>query len=274
MRDTPFSLASAFEQFFEILPANTDALRDVVYRIRYQVYCEEMQFEAKQDHPDGREIDDFDAHSVHGLLRHRPSGEFAGCVRLVLNHSRSQEPQLPLERYCGQSLDPQILDLTRIDRRSFGEISRLAIVSRFRRRPGEAQTPHGVADDAASLEPSERRIFPHIALGLYLAAAAMSLQRGMSMVVVMMEPRLARHMRYFGINFVKAGDVIDHHGMRGPFYITKESLHRDIRPEIHELLSMVGRQLTDATPAKTSSSDRASVRIAPQPSRIPSRQAI
>ncbi|MBK1706641.1 PEP-CTERM/exosortase system-associated acyltransferase [Halochromatium glycolicum] len=248
MSNTSTSLASAFDQFFEIIPAETDALRDRVYRIRYQVYCEEMQFESKEDHPNGREIDDFDAHSVHGLLRHRPSGEFAGCVRLVLNHSQGREPQLPLERYCSHSLDRSVLDLSQLDRRTFGEISRLAIVSRFRRRPGEAQTPHGVADEAAGLEPTERRVFPHIALGLYLAAAAMSLQRGMNMAVVMMEPRLARHMRYFGINFVKAGDIIDHHGMRGPFYITKESLHRDIKPEIGELLSMVGRQLIDAGP--------------------------
>jgi N-acyl amino acid synthase of PEP-CTERM/exosortase system len=243
MSAIPSSLAGAFEQFFEIIPADTDGLRDAVYRIRYQVYCEEMHFEAKEDHPDGREVDDFDQHSVHGLLRHRPSGDFAGCVRLVLNHSQRREPQLPLERYCSGSLDHNALDLTQLDRRAFGEISRLAIISRFRRRPGEAETPHGVADATASLEPSQRRVFPHIAVGLYLAAAAMSLQRGMSLVLVMMEPRLARHMRYFGINFVKAGDVIDHHGMRGPFYITKESLYRDIKPEIAELLAMVGRQV-------------------------------
>jgi N-acyl amino acid synthase of PEP-CTERM/exosortase system len=155
---------------------------------------------------------------------------------------------LPLEHYCSHSLDQSVLDLSQLDRRTFGEISRLAIISRFRRRPGEAQTPHGVADETASLEPSERRIFPHIAVGLYLAAAAMSLQRGMSMVLVMMEPRLARHMRYFGINFVKAGDIIDHHGMRGPFFITKESLYRDIKPELSELLSMVGRQLGGSAP--------------------------
>jgi N-acyl amino acid synthase of PEP-CTERM/exosortase system len=248
MSDTNPSLASAFQQFFEIIPADTDALREVVYRIRYQVYCEEMHFEAKEDHPDGREVDDFDAHSLHGLLRHRPSGEFAGCVRLVLNQTQGAQAQLPLERYCSHSLDRNVLDLSQLDRRTFGEISRLAIISRFRRRPGEAQTPHGVADDAASMEPSERRVFPHIALGLYLAAAAMSLQRGMSMVLVMMEPRLARHMRYFGINFVKAGDIIDHHGMRGPFFITKESLYRDIKPEISELMSMVGRQMSEPAP--------------------------
>lgn len=249
MSEHPPSVASAFKEFFEIIPADTDALRDVVYQIRYQVYCEEMHFENEEDYPDGRERDEFDAQSIHALLRHRPSGEFAGCVRLVLNRSDKQEPQLPLERHCAHSLDRQKLDFGKLDRRTFGEISRLAIISRFRRRPGEANTPHGVADETPSLDPSQRRVFPHIALGLYLAAAAISLQRGMTMVVVMMEPRLARHMRYFGINFVQAGDVIDHHGMRGPFYITKESLYQDIKPEVGELLRIVGRPLVAARPA-------------------------
>lgn len=250
MTDTTPSLADAFNQFFEIVPANTDALRDVVYRIRYQVYCHELHFENEADFPDGREIDEFDAHSVHCLLRHRPSGEFAGCVRLVLNRSNSPEPQLPLERHCSDSLDKATLDFSQLDRSSFGEISRLAIISRFRRRPGEAKTAHGVSDEAAAMTPSERRVFPHIALGLYLASATISLKRGMKMVVVMMEPRLARHMRYFGINFVQAGDIVDYHGQRGPFFITSDNLHQGMKPEVKALLSMVDGQLTvPTTPA-------------------------
>ena len=245
MTETDFSLAEAFNQFFEIVPANTDALRDVVYRIRYQVYCHELHFENEANFPDGREIDEFDAHSVHCLLRHRPSGEFAGCVRLVLNTSNSHEPQLPLEHHCGDSLDKSTIDFSQLDRSTFAEISRLAIVGRFRRRPGEADNPQGVSEESATMTPSERRVFPHIALGLYLAAAAISIQLGLSMVVVMMEPRLARHMKYFGIHFIKAGDIINHHGMRGPYYgLVKDNLHK-IKPEISGLLSVISNQLGD-----------------------------
>jgi len=35
-----FNLGKAFKQYFEIVPALSDALRDHVYRIRHQVYCE------------------------------------------------------------------------------------------------------------------------------------------------------------------------------------------------------------------------------------------
>lgn len=242
MNDQPPSLAQAFNQFFEIVPTDTDELRDIVYRIRFQVYCKEMHFENEDDYPDEREMDEFDAHSIHALLRHRPSGDYAGCVRLVLNRSNSPEPQLPLEHHCSRSLDKNILDISQLERNSFGEISRLAIVSRFRRRPGEAETPHGVGEEALAMSQTERRVFPHIAVGLYLAAAAMSLHRGMDMILVMMEPRLARHLRFFGIHFVQAGDVVDFHGMRGPFYITRQNLYAHIKPEISELLSLVGEQ--------------------------------
>lgn len=250
MTETAPPLHEAFQQFFEVIPANTDELRDIVYRIRYQVYCHEMHFEKEEDYPDGREIDEFDNQSVHCLLKHRGSGEYAGCVRLVLNHSDRREPQLPLEHHCGESLNKTVLDLSEFDRRTFGEISRLAITSRFRRRKGEAQTPHGVSEEDLEISPSERRIFPHIAVGLYLAAAAMSLQRDMKMVLVMMEPRLARHMKYFGINFIQAGDIIDHHGMRGPFYSIVEKNLRAIRPEIEKLLAVISDQLTTSPKAK------------------------
>jgi N-acyl amino acid synthase of PEP-CTERM/exosortase system len=243
MTETEPSLAQAFNQFFEIVPANTDTLRDVVYRIRYQVYCHELHFEDEANYPDGRELDEFDAHSAHCLLRHRPSGEFAGCVRLVLNEPGIEGPQLPLEQHCSDSLDKTAIDLSKLDRSTFAEVSRLAVAGRFRRRPGEAESAHGVTEESIAMTLPERRVFPHIALGLYLAAGAMSLRRGLDIAVVMMEPRLARHMKYFGIEYRKAGDVINYHGLRGPYYcLLKDNLNK-LKPEIRDLLSVVSEQL-------------------------------
>lgn len=237
------SLVEAFSRFFEILPANSDALRDAVYRIRYEVYCRELQYESVADHPDERETDEYDRHSRHCLLLHRPSGTYAGCVRLVLNDPARQEVTLPFEHYCGNSLQRNIIDPSRLAKDSFGEISRLAVVSRFRRRTGEQGSPHGIGDDAQAPPPDERRVFPHIALGLYLAAAALGLREGLDSVFVMMEPRLARHMRRYSIVFTQAGDVIDYHGQRGPFFITRESLYSNIEFEVQELLDLIIQRL-------------------------------
>jgi N-acyl amino acid synthase of PEP-CTERM/exosortase system len=235
MSGNPPPLATVFQQYFEPVLATTQALRDEVYRIRFQVYCQEMRFEPEEAFPDGREIDAFDAQSCHCLLRYRPSGRFIGCVRLVLNRPGDPSSQLPFERHCQHSLDRQRLDLDRLPRHKFAEISRLAILPHFRRvdKINSPQVDYFSAD--------QRRVFPHIALGLYLATAAISLRENLDMAVVMMQPRLARHMRYFGINFEPAGDLVDYHGPRGPFFITRDSLLRDLDPQIAQLLKIVSK---------------------------------
>ena len=239
MSDNLPSLATAFQQYFELVPATNQALRDEVYRIRFDVYCRDMRFESEDAFPDGREIDEFDDQSRHCLLRHRPSGTFAGCVRLVLNRPDHPTSQLPFERHCHHSIDRQRFDPDQLPRDKFGEISRLAVLSRFRRRADEARTPEGIGTKPDYFSAAERRVFPHVALGLYIAAAAIALRENLEMAIVMMEPRLARHMRYFGINFEQAGDVVDYHGLRGPFYITRDSLQRDLDPQVAQLLQAI-----------------------------------
>src|SRR5690606_33823020 len=56
-----FNLGAGFSKYFKIEAAATDAIRDEVYRVRHEVYCEELKFEPER--PDRREIDAYDAHS-------------------------------------------------------------------------------------------------------------------------------------------------------------------------------------------------------------------
>ena len=239
MTELRTSLVDAFQRYFEIVSAETPALQRAAQEIRFQVYCRELRYEAAEGFPDGCETDGYDRQSKHCLLRHRPSGSFAGCVRLVLNDLSDPQGLLPFEHHCGQSLDRGIVDTRRLPKGSFGEISRLAVVSRFRRRAGEQSSAHGVGEEAPETTPDERRIFPHIAVGLYLAAAALGLREGLNRVFVMMEPRLARHMRRYGIVFTQAGNVIDYHGQRGPFFITREDLYSHLQPEVRGLLELI-----------------------------------
>ncbi|MGH7225707.1 MAG: GNAT family N-acyltransferase, partial [Gemmataceae bacterium] len=66
-------LAAQYGRHFDIVPADTPDLLGRAYRLRYQVYCVEHAFLDPADNPGGREIDEFDAHSVHSLLIHRGS---------------------------------------------------------------------------------------------------------------------------------------------------------------------------------------------------------
>jgi N-acyl amino acid synthase of PEP-CTERM/exosortase system len=245
-------LSEQFRRYFQLVRADTEALRQAVYRIRYQVYCTEMGFEDPARFADGMERDDYDARAMHVLLRHLPSGEYAGSVRLILDSPGDPRELFPFERFCGHSLRRNLIDPARLPRNSFGEISRLAVRGQFRRRSGEQSSPDGVpSEDVIEHSPEQRRMIPHIALGLYLAGAAMGLMQGLSGVFVMMEPRLARHMRRYGIVFRQAGEIVDYHGLRGPFYISRRDLFEHLRPEIRDLLDAITEDLDGVRNAGT-----------------------
>src|SRR5690606_33394678 len=116
-----------------------------VFRIRYDVYCEELRFEDPARFPDLQETDEYDRYSLHCLLRHAPSDTFAGCVRLVLPATPSDP--LPFERLCAGHMYDDVLEELVPDRRKVGEISRLAVRSNFRRRRGEKNLPEGVVEE-------------------------------------------------------------------------------------------------------------------------------
>ena len=59
---------------------------------------------------------------------------------------------------------------------------------------------------------------------------------GLDGVFAMMEPRLARHLRRFGIIFQQMGDVVDYHGPRAAFYISRKTLLTYLEPEVKKLL--------------------------------------
>src|SRR5688572_31507692 len=78
------TLLDRFNRHVRTMSADTPELIRRAQEIRYQVYCVERQFENPADHPDRREKDKLDGHSVHSLLIHRMTGHALGTVRLVL----------------------------------------------------------------------------------------------------------------------------------------------------------------------------------------------
>lgn len=238
------SLASRFANSFSVIPANTTQLREKVYQLRHQVYCEELGYEPRR--VSGLEHDDFDARSIHCLLFHKASQTYAGCVRLVLPDDDVDE-QLPFEGSCSQSLDWDFDPQGQTPRARYGEISRLAITANFRRRRGEAALGNGDNPDMDGTASDERRLFPSVALGLYVAITAMGLNKGLDGVFAMMEPRLARQLRRFGIVFTQVGAQVEHRGVRAPFFIHRDGLFDNLKADCRVLLDNIQDQLQFAT---------------------------
>jgi N-acyl amino acid synthase of PEP-CTERM/exosortase system len=233
------SLSQLFHRYFQVVLADSPDLREEVYRIRYEVYCQEFKYERAADFSDGLERDEFDVkRSHHCLLLHRESGLFAGCVRLVVNAPADLDELLPFEEGCNTSLSNPDITPMLAHRSKIGEISRLAVPSTFRRRSGDPGSPIGELA-IPDFSQNERRCFPHIPMGLYLAAAAIGLKKNLDGVFAVMEPRLVRHLRRFGIVFQQAGDVIEYHGERAVFYIDRDGLFKHLQPEIKDLLDTI-----------------------------------
>jgi N-acyl amino acid synthase of PEP-CTERM/exosortase system len=239
-------LVTPYHEYFELVLAHTDLLREEVFRLRYQVYCEELGWEDKSRFSDFAESDAYDQNALHCLLRHRKSGLFAGTVRLI---GTKQNTSIPLIEHCADTLFETPLDPRIQPPGTYGEISRLALRKEFRRRKGEAGTSTGIGHDTPDLlhwNTDEHRRFPHISLALYLAAAALGLKEGMSGVYAMMEPRLARHLRVAGLHFEQVGEIIDFHGDRAPYYISKKALFQHLARPLKKLLNAIIKDLNSS----------------------------
>ena len=221
MEKNSASLVEDFHRYFSVEQATTPAQLESVYRVRYRVYCEEFQYEPAEACPNKMETDEFDAHAVHSLVVHRASGMPAGCARLV---KAGEQRLMPMEKYCSEAIDEKILRSFDGRRDTMCEFSRLGVDGAFRRRPGEHESRFG---EIAALEFStrEQRTFPLVAMATILSALALSELIGRPYCFAMMEPFLPRLLRRSGLLARPAGEQIEYHGTRSPFYWeTKEGV--------------------------------------------------
>ena len=209
---------------FEAVPADTDALRHEAYRVRHQVYCVENDFLGGIN---GLEMDEYDAHARHTVLRHRRSGDVVGTVRLVLPRADRPEMSFPMQRFCA----PKLLAPLPVLRT--GEVSRFAI-SRDRL---------GVIGTALQA----------LRLCLIQGAVRMSIEAGHTHWLAILDRRLLRLLRMTAVNFRELGPLVDYHGLRQPAYIKLATMLSEVfaaRPEVWEVMTDGGRYAeTPALPA-------------------------
>lgn len=240
---TQYSIAENFNQYFKIRFADTKALRQEAFKIRYGVYSSELGWEPEND--EQMEIDECDDYAYHCLLEHRRTGVFAGCIRLIIPPPNNPEQKLPFEKNCLQSAKKEVFDTTTLPRGSFGEISRLAVLASFRRREKEKNMPYvlnNINPDTIYSE-EERRNFPNIAMGLYLGGIALASLCQHQGMVVMMEPRLNRRLKRFGLPFEQIGEEMDYHGQRAMFYLAEKDFHKELTEQLEELYEIIHKDM-------------------------------
>ncbi|GAB4169167.1 MAG: hypothetical protein OHK0026_12320 [Rhodocyclaceae bacterium] len=233
------NLGEGFRKYFEIVPAMTDELRDEAYRLRHAVYCEELGWEPLR--PDGLESDEYDAHSLHCLIRAKKDGRFAGCTRLILARPGEPHHPLPFEKACAATLDRSICDPQALPRHTIAEVSRLAVISRYRRRKGEERTPMAISDDSFGSKDQPR--FPYIPVALYLGTIEMAARSGIDTIFVLTEPRLAGHFAKLGVQVKRIGGAVEHRGTRVPSMMSVQGILSGLNFIVRPLYRAVAREV-------------------------------
>ncbi len=209
-------LSALFERSFAVVRADTPALQDALFRLRYQVYCLENAFENAAEFPDRREKDAFDEHSLHAALIYKPSSSVVGGVRLIQPQSASV---LPLYSIVGRTEANVLRQLSP----RIAEISRYAVAGAFRRRQGDGDYPD-LALHSWSSEAECRRVLPHITLGLMRAILGYCAEHDIQLLCATMAPALIRLLHRLGLHFQPIGPMVTFHGVRQPCFAWYEEL--------------------------------------------------
>ena len=235
-------VVAAFNEYFEVIDANSSELLREAFRLRYQVLCLEQRlpgFEASR-YPNEYECDAYDDHSSHILLRHRPSGDFVGTARLILPDPLVPEKPFPIEQHA--CLDP-LFSIDELPRRRTAEVSRLLVVRRFGRRKGDnGEMPNQVIVEKSGTRKPRR--FPHPILALAVGLMRMSAKHKITHWLSIMDPALNRLLSLYGLQHDAVGPIAEYHGQRRPYHVDLSSMlsrmHKD-HNQVWELITDYGR---------------------------------
>jgi N-acyl amino acid synthase of PEP-CTERM/exosortase system len=238
-------LLAQHNRYFSTVLADSPALREAAHALRFQVYCLERNFENAEEHPNGLEIDSYDAHAVQGVLFHRPTRGAIGSVRMILPEAGTEDsfPIMTLLR-------PSSLDLSDyVNVAQCIEVSRFAISKEFRRRKSDQ------IDSSLITRADAYRETNLAFLSLLQFVLRESLRRDVLFWTAVMEPKFLRLLARMGICYTPLGPMVMHHGIRQPCYCYLPDMlenARRVHPECWEVLTD-GGILHEELAAKTGS---------------------
>jgi len=121
------------------------------------------------------------------------------------------------------------------------EVSRLAVVSAFRRRKGENREPGSI--HTGDFGTQEQPRFPYIPVGLYLGMLAQAQRHGAENLFMLTEPRLVRHLALLGVRCRRVGDAVEHRGRRVPSMLSVQRTIRGFGPLVRPLYEAIEAEI-------------------------------
>jgi len=187
-----------FHDTFSVVPVMRPQDLDNVYKLRYEVYCLEREFEDASHYPHEQEIDIYDARSIYTLLQHNKSGEFVGTARLILpDHTHLDDDSydhFPAQKLSNHTI---VYDQDVFPSKSTAEISRICYSQRKASELG-----------INALE--QKLILPGLLSGVYMLCDLYKVDR----LMALLEKRLIDRCHRIGFSPSETGDSVEHKGIR------------------------------------------------------------
>ncbi|MBF7054949.1 PEP-CTERM/exosortase system-associated acyltransferase [Halomonas sp. KAO] len=225
---------------FSLIIAHTASQKERAFSLRHAVFHEELHYDIGEKTNSPIEKDAYDHNSILCLLQHKESNIDAGCLRVVTIDNNPNHPvnNLPLEEYSGDSLEGSDFHPAFYPKNQLCEVSRLAVHPGFRKK---TSPPTGtIGEDISNIvSKNNGNQTALISLSLFLAATAIVGISGRRHVFAMMEPRFNRLLKLSGLRFQKAGETIDHCGLRAAYYIDQKQAESDLPDSIKPLYTRI-----------------------------------
>ncbi|MBF0217259.1 MAG: PEP-CTERM/exosortase system-associated acyltransferase, partial [Candidatus Omnitrophica bacterium] len=196
-------------------------LMDQIYRLRYQVYCNECNFIKAADYPSKSESDKYDPFSIHFTIQDDIG--VIGTTRLILDNPYG----LPFVIHCADTLS---VDIGSFDKTRICEVSRLAISKRYRKRKDDGlyyANEDVDSDRKISLAENIKRIKP-MTFGMYREIYQECKRRGITHFFALMEKTLWMLLRMHNFNFTPIGPDVEFYGKVRPYMCDIGELEKNV----------------------------------------------
>ena len=238
------SFISAYYETFSLIYCDGEEARDKAFRLRHKVYCGEYGYECPTSEGSYLEMDDYDHHSAHFLLKHKVSNECAGTLRLVLPNPDNLKNSFSVQGFCDHPLLEMEDKMARVC-----EISRFCMAPRFRQRrhDGRFLSAYHRADGGGYIVDNvifNRRRISYPQAALLQGAFETALKHGILDCLWMAEPKHLWSLQKIGFDYRILGPHLETHGGMQPLIFN--IMHvldamKDQAPAVWEIISDQGR---------------------------------
>jgi len=172
-------LIEDFAQDYDFIYANTDQLKHQAYKLRSPLH--------KKNRMD---IDQYDTHSHHILLKHKTTNTYVSCARIIEPPAQNPNKQLPFEENYRDNVWASRTAIKDLPRRSFCELSQINVNPNF-----------------LSAETDLNQI-PQVLLGLYLASISLARLLFHDYIFVELPEISFKKLRMHGLLFEQASNTL------------------------------------------------------------------